>query len=105
MDDIFKALADPTRRRLLDRLFENQGQTLSELTADLDMRRQSATRHLAILEHAGLITSEWHGREKKHYLNPLPIAEIGRRWVDKFSAPRTEAILNLKQALEDTEHE
>ena len=105
MDKIFKALADPTRRRLLDRLHENQGQTLGDLTGDLDMRRQSATRHLAILQDAGLVTSDWHGREKRHYLNPLQIAEIGRRWIDKFSAPRAEAILNLKQALEDFEHE
>lgn len=105
MDKIFKALADPTRRKLLDRLHQSQGQTLGELTADLDMRRQSATRHLAILADAGLVASEWRGREKRHYLNPLPIAEIGRRWIDKFSAPRADAILNLKQALEDLQHE
>jgi len=101
MDKIFKALADSTRRRMLDRLFDNQGQTLTELTDGLGMRRQSATRHLALLEEAGLITAQWNGREKKHFLNPLPIAEIGRRWIDKFSAPRAEAILNLKKALEE----
>ena len=105
MDKIFKALADATRRRMLDRLFEQPGLTLGELTAGLDMARQSATRHLAVLEEAGLISTVWQGREKKHFLNPVPIAEIGRRWVDKFSAPRADAILNLKQALEESEYE
>jgi DNA-binding transcriptional ArsR family regulator len=105
MDTVFKALADPTRRQLLDRLFERQGQTLGHLIEGLDMRRQSATRHLAILEDAGLVTVQWHGREKKHYLNALPIAEIGRRWIDKFSGQRAEAILNLKQAIEETQDE
>ena len=101
MDDVFKALADPTRRLLLDRLFEKGGQTLTELTDGLDMRRQSAAKHLSILEAAGLISCHWHGREKRHYLNPLPIAEIGRRWIDKFSGQKSAAILNLKNALEE----
>lgn len=105
MDAIFKALADPTRRALLDRLMAEPGQTLSELIDGLDMRRQSATRHVAILESAGLVTSHWHGREKRHYLNPLPIAEIGRRWIDKFSGERAQAVLNLKNAMEETHHE
>ena len=105
MDSVFKALADPTRRLLLDRLFERPGQTLSELIDGIGMRRQSATRHLSLLESAGLVTCEWHGREKRHYLNAVPIANIGRRWMDKFSGQRAEAILNLKQALEKNENE
>ena len=102
MDAIFKALADPTRRSLLDRLYQRQGQTLSQLIDGLDMRRQSATKHLAILQDAGLVTCRWHGREKLHYLNPVPIAEISTRWIDKFSGERAAAILNLREALEET---
>ena len=105
MDAVFKALADPTRRKLLDRLMAEPGQTLTELTGDLDMRRQSATRHLAVLEAAGLVTIRWQGREKLHYLNPVPIAEIGRRWIDKFSAERAAAVLDLKTALEESNDE
>jgi DNA-binding transcriptional ArsR family regulator len=105
MDAIFKALADPTRRKLLDRLFEQQGQTLTELIDGLDMRRQSATRHLAVLEEAQLVTCRWHGREKLHYLNPVPVAEINRRWLDKFSGDRAAAILNLRDALQEKDHE
>jgi len=105
MDAIFKALADPTRRQLLDSLLDTGGQTLTELIGGLDMRRQSAAKHLAILEDSGLISCQWHGREKRHYLNPVPIAEIGRRWIDKFSGDKAAAILNLKNALEDIEHD
>jgi DNA-binding transcriptional ArsR family regulator len=105
MDLVFKALADPTRRLLLDRLNQVPGQTVSELIEGIDMRRQSTTKHIAILEAAGLVNCEWHGREKRHYLNPVPITEIGRRWIDKFSQERAEAILNLKQALEKTDDE
>jgi DNA-binding transcriptional ArsR family regulator len=105
MDAIFKALADPTRRALLDRLFEEQGQTLTMLIDGLDMRRQSATKHLAVLEDAGLVSCQWHGREKLHYLNPVPIAEINRRWLDKFSGERAAAILNLREALQERDHE
>lgn len=105
MDAIFKALADPTRRKLLDRLFRKQGQTLTELIDGLDMRRQSATRHLAVLEEAQLVTCQWHGREKLHYLNPVPIAEINRRWLDKFSGDRAAAILNLRDALQENDNE
>ena len=101
MDAIFKALADPTRRVLLDRLFQEQGQTLGQLIDGLDMRRQSATKHLAVLEDAGLVSCQWYGREKLHYLNPVPIAEISRRWLDKFSGERAAAILNLRDALEE----
>lgn len=105
MDAIFKALADPTRRALLDRLFTEQGLTLTELIEGLDMRRQSATKHLAVLEGAGLVSCQWHGREKLHYLNPVPIAEINRRWLDKFSGERTAAILNLRDALQERDDE
>ncbi len=100
MDLIFKALADATRREMLDRLLEQPGLTLGELIAGTEMRRQSASKHVQILEAAGLVTTEWQGREKKHFLNPVPIQEISRRWVDKYSEARTEAILNLKQSLE-----
>lgn len=105
MDDVFRALADPTRRLLLDRLYGAGGQTLTELIAGLDMRRQSAAKHLAILEGAGLISCQWHGREKRHYLNPVPIAEIGRRWIDKYSGDKAAAILNLKNALEEDDND
>lgn len=105
MDDVFRALADPTRRLLLDRLYGAGGQTLNELIDGLDMRRQSAAKHLAILEGAGLISCQWHGREKRHFLNPLPIAEIGRRWIDKFSGEKAEAILDLKNALEEKDND
>jgi len=105
MDRVFKALADSTRRELLDRLYEQPGQTLTELIAGLDMRRQSATKHLQILESAELVVTRWRGREKLHYLNPVPIAEISRRWIDRYSKPRAEALLNLKRALEEIENE
>ena len=105
MDAVFKALADPTRRALLDRLMAEPGQTLTELIDGLEMRRQSATKHVAILESAGLVTSHRHGREKRHYLNPVPIADIGRRWIDKFSSERAQAVLNLKNAMEEADDE
>ena len=101
-DAVFAALADRTRRRMLDRLFEQDGITLSELVAGFDMTRQSATRHLKVLEQAGLITVAWQGREKRHYLNPLPIAEIERRWIDKFARPRAAALVALRKRLEET---
>lgn len=101
MDKVFKALADETRRQMLDRLLEEPGLTLGELVEGTDMRRQSASKHLKILEEARLVLPEWEGREKKHYLNAVPIQEISRRWVDKYSAARADAILNLKAALED----
>ena len=105
MDPVFKALADPTRRALLDRLLEEQGQTLTQLIQGLGMRRQSATKHITILEAAGLVTTRRQGREKFHYLNPVPIAEIGRRWLDKYAADRTAAILNLRDALQEKDDE
>ncbi len=104
MDKIFKAMADRTRRRLLDRLFEAPGQTLSDLCQGLAMSRQSVSKHLGILEAAGLVVTEWRGREKYHFLNPMPIAEVSDRWIDKYSKARTDAIISLKRALEEKTH-
>ena len=100
MDAVFKALADPTRRSLLDRLYARNGQTLSELCADLEMTRQAVTQHLALLEGANLVVTVWHGREKWHYLNPAPLQEIHKRWLDKYERHRLEALSDLKRALE-----
>lgn len=100
MDKIFKALADDTRRELLDRLFAKDGQTLGELCEYLSMTRQAVTKHLVILEEANLIVIQWKGREKLHYLNPVPIQEVYERWVSKYEASRLAAISNLKNALE-----
>ncbi|WP_168119062.1 helix-turn-helix domain-containing protein [Paenibacillus sp. HB172176] len=106
MDKLFKALADGTRRQLLDILFANNGQSLSELCAQMTMSRQAVTKHLLLLEEANLVTVVWHGREKLHYLNPVPIGEIYERWIGKFDRHRIEALHNLKQALEeDSKHE
>src|ERR687889_2484481 len=85
---VFKALADPTRRQLLDRLHARNGQTLGELCSSLSMARQSASQHLAVLEAANLISTTWHGREKLHHLNPVPLREVQERWIDKFEGPR-----------------
>ncbi len=101
MDTVFKALADATRRTLLDRLYANNGQTLSELCADLEMTRQAVTQHLALLETANLIVTVWHGREKLHYLNPAPLQEIHERWLGKYERHRLEALSDLKRALEN----
>jgi DNA-binding transcriptional ArsR family regulator len=84
MNEVFLALADPTRRQLLDRLFEKNGQTLSDLCAELAMSRQAVSKHLKILEAANLVAVLWSGREKRHYLNPVPIHEIAQRWIGKF---------------------
>ena len=100
MDKIFKALADNTRRELLDRLFAKDGQTLGELCEYLSMTRQAVTKHLVLLEEANLIVIQWKGREKLHYLNPVPIQEVYERWVSKYETSRLAAISNLKQALE-----
>jgi DNA-binding transcriptional ArsR family regulator len=99
-DLVFAALADATRRALLDRLFAAPGLTLGELVAGLGMRRQSATRHLKVLERANLVAVRWQGREKHHYLNPLPIAAIERRWIDKFAGPKARALATLKAHVE-----
>ena len=101
MDKVFKALADRNRRRMLDRLYEEPGLTLSELIDDIEMARQSASRHVAILEDAGLIVTHWSGREKLHYLNPVPVVEVADRWLDKFSENKAVSLLALKSALEE----
>jgi uncharacterized protein YndB with AHSA1/START domain/DNA-binding transcriptional ArsR family regulator len=101
MDKVFKALADQSRRYLLDRLHEHNGQTLGALCEHLDMARQSVTQHLAVLEAANLISTVWRGREKLHYLNPVPIYEIQERWIDKFEPPRLRALSALKRRAEE----
>lgn len=103
MNEIFKALADKNRRKMLDTLYAEPGLTLSELTAGFAMTRQSASRHVSILERAGLIVTHWSGRQKLHYLNPVPVAEISERWLDKFSTNKAATLLALKTALEDQE--
>lgn len=100
MDDVFKALADTTRRELLDRLFAKDGQTLGELCEFLSMTRQAVTKHLVILEEANLIVTQWKGREKLHYLNSIPIQEMYERWVAKYERPRITALVDLKKKLE-----
>lgn len=102
-DKVFKALADPTRRHLLDRLHEHNGQTLGELCEHLDMARQSATQHVTVLEAANLVATVRRGREKLHYLNPVPLNEIQERWIDKFEHPRLRALGALKRRAEDPE--
>src|SRR3954466_10878856 len=102
LGDAFRALADPSRRALLDRLNERNGQTLRELCAGLDMARQSVSKHLAVLEAANLVTTVRRGREKLHYLNAAPINEIGERWLNHYEQARVEALADLKRALEDT---
>jgi DNA-binding transcriptional ArsR family regulator len=101
MDAVFKALADPTRRELLDRLFEKNGQALGELCDRLAMSRQAVAKHLKILEEANLVAVIWTGREKLHYLNPVPIHEIAQRWLGKFEQGRLRMLSELKQRLEE----
>jgi len=100
MDDVFKALADASRRALLDSLDARTGQTLRELCAGLDMARQSVSKHLAVLEAANLVTTVWRGREKLHYLNAEPINAIADRWIDRYHRGRVHALADLKRALE-----
>jgi DNA-binding transcriptional ArsR family regulator len=100
MDLVFKALADATRRELLDRLRAENGQSLSELCERLGMTRQAVTKHLVILEEANLVATVRQGREKLHYLNPVPIHDIAERWIGKFERGRLQALSDLKQALE-----
>jgi uncharacterized protein YndB with AHSA1/START domain/DNA-binding transcriptional ArsR family regulator len=102
MDEVFRALADPSRRLLLDTLNERNGQTLHELGSRLDMARQSVSKHLAVLEAANLITTVRRGREKHHYLNAAPINEIAERWITRYERDRVDALADLKRALEDT---
>ena len=100
LDKVFKALADASRRELLDRLRTANGQTLGQLCANLDMTRQAVTKHLAVLEEANLVVILWRGREKLHYLNPVPIHEIASRWIGKFERARLDALADLKDKLE-----
>lgn len=100
IDLVFKALADPGRRRLLDALHARAGQTLGELCAHLDMTRQAVSKHLAVLEAADLVATVRRGRKKLHYLNPVPIHEIAARWIGKFERSRLDALLALKEGLE-----
>ncbi|HEX4520237.1 MAG TPA: metalloregulator ArsR/SmtB family transcription factor [Gaiellaceae bacterium] len=104
MDDdaVFKALADPTRRHLLDRLFEADGRTLGELEQGLQMTRFGVMKHLRVLEDAGLVVARRVGREKHHFLNPVPIRLIHDRWIDKYTEGAVTALLELKARLEDT---
>jgi DNA-binding transcriptional ArsR family regulator len=104
-DAVFKALADRTRRRLLDLLHEENGQTLGALCEHMDMTRQGVTQHLAILEAANLVAVVWHGREKLHYLNPVPLFEVYERWIEKFERGRLRALRDLKKTLEADKNE
>ncbi len=101
MDKVFKALADASRRRLLDRLNERNGQSLRELCNGLDMARQSVSKHLAVLEAADLVTTLWRGREKLHYLNAAPINAIAERWINRYDRERVRALADLKSVLEE----
>ncbi len=100
VDAVFKALADASRRKLLDRLHKRNGQTLGELCEHLNMTRQAVTKHLGVLEAANLVAVTWHGREKLHYLNPVPLHEIYERWIGKYERHRLQALSDLKQGLE-----
>jgi DNA-binding transcriptional ArsR family regulator len=103
MDAVFRALADASRRELLDRLRAENGQTLGQLCARIDMTRQAVSKHLAVLEDANLVASVKRGREKLHYLNPVPIHEIGERWIGKFERGRLQALSDMKNALEQSD--
>jgi len=104
MDDdaVFKALADSSRRLLLDLLFERDGRTLTELDAELEMTRFGVMKHLKVLEEAGLVVAQKRGREKLHFLNPVPIRQIHNRWIDKYTEERVSALLDLKNELEES---
>src|SRR5512144_66183 len=97
LNDVFTALADPTRRRLLDRLREDNGQTLGELCDGLGMARQSATQHLDLLEAANLVSTVRRGRRKLHYLNPVPLHEIQQRWIERFEVPRLRTLSTVRR--------
>ena len=103
MDAVFRALADPGRRRLLDSLNARSGQTLRELCADMHMTRQSVSKHLAVLEAANLVTTVWRGREKLHYLNAVPINDISERWINRYEQQRVQALADLRRALESSD--
>ncbi|HEY4341919.1 MAG TPA: metalloregulator ArsR/SmtB family transcription factor [Steroidobacteraceae bacterium] len=104
-DDVFRALADASRRTLLDRLHLRNGQTLNELCEGLDMTRQAVTKHLSILQSANLIAVRRQGREKLHFINPVPINDIAERWISKFQRQHLRALSALKKALEEDDHE
>ena len=101
-DLLFKALADPSRRKLLDLLHEHDGRTLNELCEHLDMTRQGVTQHVAVLQAANLVAAVRHGREKLHYLNPVPLQDIYERWIAKFQMQHLNALSDLKQRLENS---
>jgi DNA-binding transcriptional ArsR family regulator len=103
MDTVFRALADASRRQLLDRLHNKNGQTLGELCEGLEMSRQAVTKHLAILEEANVVVSRRQGREKLHFINPVPINDIAERWIGKFERGRLAALADLKRKLEREE--
>jgi len=105
MDEVFKALADPTRRALLDRLFEEDGRTLTALEAGLPMSRFGVMKHLKVLEAAGLVTTRRRGREKLHFLNPVPIRLIHDRWIGKYAEPWASALTELKREIEEENDE
>jgi DNA-binding transcriptional ArsR family regulator len=104
VDDVFKALADPSRRLLLDRLQQRNGQTLVELCEEISMSRQAVTKHLGILEAANLVVTQRKGREKLHFLNVAPIADLYDRWIGKFERSRVEALQTLRRSLEGDTH-
>ncbi|MEE6258511.1 ArsR/SmtB family transcription factor [Plantactinospora sonchi] len=104
-DRVFKALADPTRRALLDRLFVRDGQTLTELESELEMTRFGVMKHLRVLEEANLVVTRRQGREKLHFLNPVPIRSIHDRWIDKYTEGPAAALLELRNTLEDDQPE
>jgi DNA-binding transcriptional ArsR family regulator len=105
MNAVFKALADESRRKLLDELHKTNGQTLTQLCTHLDMTRQAVTKHLVLLEAANLVATVWHGREKLHYLNPMPLHEIYERWIGKYERHRLQALSDLKKGLEENQKE
>jgi DNA-binding transcriptional ArsR family regulator len=100
MDAVFRALADPVRRQLLDSLYARNGQTLNELCEGQEITRQAVTKHLTILQYANLVSTQKRGREKLHYLNPVPISEIADRWIDKYQRVHLQALAELKRTLE-----
>ena len=104
MNAVFKALADESRRKLLDELRKNNGQTLTQLCGHLDMTRQAVAKHLALLEAGNLVVVVWHGREKLHYLNPVPLNEIYERWIGKYERHRLQALSDLKKGLEENKN-
>jgi DNA-binding transcriptional ArsR family regulator len=103
MDKVFKALADPGRRELLDRLRADNGQTLGQLCEQMDMTRQAVSKHLKLLEEANLVAVLWRGRRKLHYLNPMPILDIADRWIHKYERGRVRVLADLKKTLEKGE--